>query len=247
MEDMRSAQGAQNHSVFLPDQKREIQAVLFDMDGVLVDSIPLHRKAWNSALAEKDLPPLDPDRYSSMLGRTSRDILSGHLVANQLQLPVSSQKEIIANKERYLRGLLKKSIQTTPGVISWLSFFRRKQVRCGVASSAEMGNIVTVLDLLELADYFASIISGSRLPASKPDPTIFLLAATSLGVAPENCLVIEDAPDGIAAARTANMLSCAIATSLPLHELQQADLLLGNLMQVDPEMLFTDHQFELLR
>lgn len=247
MEDMRSAQGLQRHSVFLQDQKREIHAVLFDMDGVLVDSIPLHRKAWNSALAEKKLPLLDPDRYSSMLGRTSRNILSGHLDAHQLRLPAPLQKEIIVNKERYLRELLKKSAQMTPGVISWLSFFKRKQIRCAVASSAEMGNIVAVLDLLELADYFASIISGSRLPASKPDPTIFLLAAASLGVMPENCLVIEDAPDGIRAAKTANMLSCALATTLPLDELKRADLLLENLMQVNPETLFTDDQFELLR
>jgi HAD superfamily hydrolase (TIGR01509 family) len=247
MENMSSPQGSQRHSLFLSDQNRKIQAVLFDMDGVLVDSIPLHRKAWNSALAEKKLPLLDPDRYSSMLGRTSRDILSGHLDVHQLRMSAPIEKEMIAKKERYLRGLLKKSAQVTPGVMSWLSFFKRKQIRCAVASSAEMGNIVAVLDLLELADYFVSIISGSWLPASKPDPAIFLLAAASLGVMPENCLVIEDAPDGVRAARAANMLSCAIATTLPLHELKQADLVLENLMQVDPEALFTDDQFEFLR
>jgi beta-phosphoglucomutase family hydrolase len=247
MEDMSRARRARRHSVFLQDQNRDIQAVLFDMDGVLIDSIPLHRKAWNSALAEKRLPLLDPDRYSSMLGRTSREILSGHLDVHQLHVSASIQKKMIVKKEQYLRGLLKNNAQMTPGVLSWLSFFRRKQIRCAVASSAEMSNIVVVLDLLELADYFASIISGSRLPASKPDPTIFLLAAASLGVRPENCLVIEDAPDGIRAARTANMLSCAIATTLPSHELTQADLLLENLMQVDPATLFTEDRFELLR
>jgi HAD superfamily hydrolase (TIGR01509 family) len=247
MENIKLAQGAQRHSISLLDPKREIEAVLFDMDGVLVDSIPVHRQAWNSALADKELPPLAPRKYSSMLGRTSRDILTGYLDLHGLPMPLSAQLEIIASKERYLRELVRKSIQTTPGVIHWLDFFKKKQIRCSVASSAEMGNIVAVLNLLDLSDYFATIISGARLPASKPDPTIFLLAAASLGVKPENCMVIEDAPDGIQAAKSANMVCCALAASLPGNELKQADLLLDNLSQADPEILFTDQLFELLR
>lgn len=231
---------AHRHSISLSDPKREIEAVLFDMDGVLVDSIPVHREAWNSALSQKNLPPLDPRRYSSMLGRTSQDILTGHLDSHGVTMPLSSQLEIIAIKERYLHELLRKSIQATPGVIGWLDFFKRKQIRCSVASSGEMGNIVVVLELLDLSDYFASIISGARLPASKPDPTIFLLAAASLGVKPENCMVIEDAPDGIRAAKAANMVCCALATTLPCAELEQADFVLDNLSQVDPETLFTN-------
>lgn len=238
---------AQRHSICLLDSKREIQAVLFDMDGVLVNSIAVHRAAWNSALAEKNLPALDPRRYSSMLGRTSQDILTEYLDWQDLIMPSSSRVEIIASKERYLRELLIKGIQTIPGVIDWLDFFKKKQILCSVASSGEMGIIVAILDLLDLSDYFASIISGAHLPASKPDPIVFLLAAASLGVNPEHCLVIEDAPAGIQAAKSANMLCCAVATTSPCDELKRADLLLGNLSQADPETLFTDRLFECLR
>jgi len=155
------------HSISLSDPKREIEAVLFDMDGVLVDSIPVHRQAWNSALAEKNLPPLDPRRYSSMLGRTSQDILTGYLELHSLPLPMSSQKEIILSKEQFLLKLLKESIQPTPGVFHWLDFLKQKQILCSIASSGEMGNIVAVLELLDLSGYFASIISGARQPASQ--------------------------------------------------------------------------------
>ncbi len=231
---------AQRLSICLLDSKREIEAVLFDMDGVLVNSIAVHREAWNSALSEKNLPALDPRRYSSMLGKTSQDILTGYLDLHGLLLPISSQVDLIASKERYLRELRKKGIQTTPGVIHWLDFFKKKQILCSVASSGEMGHIVAVLELLDLSEYFASIVSGARLPASKPDPMIFLRAAASLGVNPEHCMVIEDAPAGIQAAKSANMLCCALATTLPRDELKQADLLLENLSQADPETLFSD-------
>ena len=127
-----------------------------------------------------------------------------------------------------------------PGVINWLEFLRKKQIPCSVASSGEMANIVAVLDLLSLSDYFASILSGARLPASKPDPLIFTLAAASLGVRAEKCLVVEDAPAGIQAAKSANMLCCALATTCSPAELGQADILLENLARAEPDSLFAD-------
>lgn len=236
---MKTAAEAQRHSISLRDPKWEIEAVLFDMDGVLVHSVVVHRKAWNAALGEKNLPPLNPQNYSSLMGRTSQDILDGYLDLQGISMPSSARIEILGRKERFLRQFLRQEIHSTPGVIPWLNFFKRKQIPCTVASSGEMGNIVSVLELLDLSDYFASILSGAHLSASKPDPTIFLLAAASLGVKPENCMVIEDAPAGIQAAKSANMLCCALATTLPREELIHADLLLDNLSQADPETLFS--------
>ena len=166
----------EKHSIALMEPKREIEAILFDMDGVLADSIPAHSTAWNSA----------------------------------------------------------------SGVVEWLDFFKRKQILCSGASSGDMANIVIVLDTLQVSGYFTSIISGALLPASKPDPLIFKLAAASLGADTEKCLVIEDAPAGIQAAKSANMVCCAIATSLSRDYLNQADILLNDLSQVSPDTLFSD-------
>ena len=125
-------------------------------------------------------------------------------------------------------------------MIKWLDFFKKKQIPCSVASSAEMANITSVLELLKLSDYFTSIISGVRLSASKPNQMIFKLAAASLSVKPKKCIVIEDAPAGIQAVKSAKMISCALATTFSTNELKEADIILENLAHCDPESLFTD-------
>ena len=210
---MLISEEAPKHSVFLCGPKREIEAILFDMDGVLVDSVPLHIKAWNSALKEYNLPPLDRNAYLAALGRTNLDMMAKYLDLHHTDLPLSSSKEIVAKKERLFRALIRNDAKTMPGVMDWLEFLRKKQIRCSVASSGEMANIVAVLESLRLSDYFTSILSGARLPAGKPDPMLFTLAAASLGVRPEKCLVVEDAPAGIQAAKAANMYCCALATT----------------------------------
>jgi HAD superfamily hydrolase (TIGR01509 family) len=229
-----------NRSIYLKPAGRRIEAVLFDMDGVLVDSIPLHIKAWNYVLSMINLPPLDRGTYLSVLGRTNMEMINSYLEGQKLPLPLTFRRDIVETKERYFRDSIRDYLETTPGVLDWLEFIKKKQVRCAVASSGEMSNIVTVLDLLHISDYFASIISGAHLPAGKPDPLIFKLAAASLGVKPGNCLVIEDAPVGIQAARSADMVCCALATTFSSDELKQADLFLENLAQAHPETLFSD-------
>ncbi len=228
------------HSIFLSEPKTKINAILFDMDGVLVDSIPVHLNAWNSVLSEMDMPALDQEFYFSVLGRTNLDMITKYLNLQNIEMSMSLKKDLINTKEQYFRKIIKDNIKATPGVFEWLDFFKQNRIRCSVASSGEMANILAVLEALHVSDYFISIISGAHLPASKPDPRVFTLAAASLGVNPDNCMVIEDAPAGIQAAKSANMLCCAIATTFPSGELKQADLILENLAQVHPETLFSD-------
>lgn len=236
---MVSKQALRNQSIFLIEPKKEIEAVLFDMDGVLADTIPLHMDAWDLIFKKNNLPALDRKTYLYGLGRTNLQMLTMFLDLHKLSLPLSSRKTIIETKEAYFRELVKEQIFPTPGVIDWLNFFKKKKIRCSLASSGEMANITLVLESLHISDYFASIISGAHLPASKPDPTIFTLAAASLGIVPDKCFVIEDAVTGIQAVKSAKMICCAIATTLPIEQLQNADIRLGNLSQVDPESLFS--------
>lgn len=228
------------NSIFLANPEREVEAVIFDMDGVLVDSVPLHVKAWNATLGEYGLPSLDYSAYLTALGRTNMDMIVKFLGRNHVDLPVTTRREIVERKERFFRSRIQEEAQAMPGVLDWLRFLANKRIRCAVASSGEMANIVAVLDALDLSDYFSSVLSGARLPKSKPDPMLFSLAAASLGVRPEKCLVIEDAPAGIQAAKAANMLCCALSTTCSSDLLSQADFLLENLAQIEPASLFKE-------
>ncbi len=230
---------AANRSIFLSEPASEIEAVLFDMDGVLVDSVPLHVEAWNAALAEFGFPPLDRPAYVTALGRTNMDMIVRFLGRHGVELPLERRRDIVEVKERYFRSEIKDKAQALPGVAQWLEFLSRERVRCVVASSGEMANVVAVLNALQLSDYFAAILSGTRLPKSKPDPALFLRAAASVGAEPTRCLVVEDAPAGIQAAKAAHMLCCALSTTCLPDELRQADIVLANLGAADPASLFT--------
>lgn len=225
-------------SLCLNGAKSEIQAVLFDMDGVLVDSIPLHIKSWNYVLEKNGLPLLDQSAYRMALGRTNAQMLAAFLDRYEKKLPPAAVEDIILAKEHLFRELVADAVEPIPGVVRWLDFFKTRGIRCAVASSGDMANITLILQALKIADYFAAIVSGAHLPESKPNPTIFLLAAASLGVAPEKCLVFEDAVAGIQAAKAANMTCFAVATSLSVDQLRSADLLFEDLDQVDPQSLF---------
>lgn len=221
---------------------RQIQSVLFDMDGVLVDSIPLHIQSWNEVLLGEGLPDFKNDLYFSALGRTNLDMLTTYCRENQVVLTESQIKNILVQKEVAFRKNISEHAHTTRGVTDWLDYFKYQGILCAVVSSSTMANIVHVLHSLQIADYFSAIISGINFPASKPDPRIFQNAAAALGVPAHLCLVVEDTPVGIQAAKNADMTCCAIATSYPRHFLSDADLVLDFLADLTPASLFSNNE-----
>ncbi|MFH1084137.1 MAG: HAD family phosphatase [Chloroflexota bacterium] len=118
-----------------------------------------------------------------------------------------------------------------------LEYARAQGYRQVVASSGEMANIVAIVGELGIANYFDALLSGAFLPRSKPDPTLFLQAAATVGAAPGACLVIEDGIVGIEAARRAGMPSVAVTTSHPADKLAQAHLVVARLADVAPDVI----------
>jgi beta-phosphoglucomutase len=222
----------------LEHNHRNIQAVLFDMDGVLVDSIPLHIRSWNQVLSDCHLPVFEEKLYFSTLGHTNLDMLESYCIAKQITLSERQINDILIKKEAAFRENIRMEAKATPGVMDWLRYFKQQGILCGVASSGTMANITCILSRLQMADFFAVILSGMNFPLSKPDPFIFNAAAAALGVPAPACLVIEDAPAGIEAAQRAGMLCCAIATSYPKCLLDGADLVLDSLAEDSPQNLF---------
>ncbi len=201
------------------------------MDGVLADTTEFHYQSWRTALSEHGLA-LERERFLQYFGRTPAETQAGLL----RDLPGELILEIRRRKEELFNQTTPGNVRSTPGVLAWLERF---SIRCpqAVASSAPVDIIETLLEDLGIRGYFQAIISGSLLQVSKPDPAIFLIAAKELGVEPRRCLVIEDSPSGIEAARTAGIPVIAICTSNPAKNLLDANLVLANLTELREEHL----------
>jgi beta-phosphoglucomutase len=173
-------------------------ALIFDLDGVVVDSMPVHEVAWRKYL--ESLGIRDEDLLARMHGRRNDDIVLDFLGPSADE---QSVQEHGSAKERLYRELMHDRLkdQMVPGVRRFLQHATGTPL--GLASNAERPNIDFVLDGADLRPYFDVIVDGSQVKHPKPAPDIYLLAAKHLGVEPRNCIVFEDSPVGIAAARAA--------------------------------------------
>ena len=180
------------------------KAFIFDMDGVIYDSEPIHAKAKKLVLAEWGISISD-ERLATFVGRSSRDFY-GTMVKENPQCRASWQ-ELADRKHSLYRTMLAEddSVKAMPGIRDLLERIRKAGYPIGLGSSSTMEMIELVLTRLDLKDYFSVLVSGNDLPKSKPDPMIFLTVAERLGVSPSICTVIEDATAGVAAAKAAGM------------------------------------------
>jgi beta-phosphoglucomutase family hydrolase len=203
-------------------------ALIFDLDGVVVDSMPVHRIAWRQYL--ESLGIADEQLLARMHGRRNDQIVVDFLG------PAADQKivqEHGAAKERLYRELMRDRLedQLVPGVRRFLEELP-EQTPVGLASNAERPNIDFVLDGAGLRNYFQVIVDGSQVRHPKPAPDVYLRAARELGVEPRNCIVFEDSPVGIAAARAAGTRVVGLLT----HERTLYDVDLAVTDFLDPEL-----------
>jgi HAD superfamily hydrolase (TIGR01509 family) len=203
------------------------KAILWDMDGVLADTNPLHMQIWERVLSEYCIP-FNRDRFNEIFGLKSQEFLpliSGRPFAIELI------EKIVDQKEMMFRQVMHGNIQPLPGVMDWLRRFKLLGCKQAVASSAPPENIDAVVDELGIHSYFDALVNPGDLPG-KPDPAVFLLASRQLRIPAADCLVIEDSIPGIEAARLAGMHTIAIASTNPPEALSQADLVLESLDQL---------------
>ncbi|MDY0322612.1 MAG: beta-phosphoglucomutase [Candidatus Carbobacillus sp.] len=182
-----------------------LDAVLFDLDGVIVDTAHLHFLAWRH-VAEKNGLTLSKAQNESLKGLSRMDSLKMIYTLHGLPLPDASTLEAMATEKNHwyvdaLKTLSAKDI--LPGVLNLLETLRTHHIKTAVASSSK--NAKTILAHIGLQDAFDTIVDGWSIEKSKPDPEVFLKAAERLHARPEHTLVIEDALSGIQAARAAGM------------------------------------------
>lgn len=183
-----------------------IKAVLWDLDGTLADSAALHYRAWQAIMDRYGIP-YTYQTFIEEFGRNNAEILTKHFDAAD---PAIIQR-VSDEKEADFRALLTPgALQPLPGVMAWLAYFRQRGAVQVVGSSGSMANIAAMVRALDIGDYFLALVTGTHLPKGKPDPAIFLRCAAVAGVAPAECLVIEDSIHGIEAAQRAGMRSVAV-------------------------------------
>lgn len=199
-----------------------VQAVIFDMDGVLTDSEPLINAAAMEMFREKGLA-VRPEDFIPFVGAGENRYIGG--VAEKYNFPL----DILAAKKRtyeiYL-DLVPKRLEAFPGAQPVVNACRLAGLRTAVASSADRIKIEANLRRIGLPpESWDAIVTGEDVARTKPNPDIFLAAARLLNLTPDECAVVEDAPNGIQAAKAAGMRCIAVAQTFPAAKLTAADLI----------------------
>ncbi|NWF77431.1 MAG: HAD-IA family hydrolase [Chloroflexi bacterium] len=211
------------------------KAILWDMDGVIADSGSLHFAAWQETFAKRGVKFTQED-FTRLFG-TRNDFIIGSIMGKEL--PEEDVKIMVQEKEENFRWKATGSIKPFPGVVRLLNAIKKGNFKVVLVSSAPKENIDLVLRELSLEGIFDCIVFGQEVSESKPSPQIYLLAAQKLGVTPNDCLVVEDSPLGVKAAKIAGMKCLAITNTHPRQELQEADKVVDSLGNVDLITLLT--------
>jgi len=196
--------------------------IIFDMDGVLVDSGDAHYEAWRRVGAEEGVPYPRAffDRTFGMHNRQTIPLWLGRRVSEEAIARLAERKEAL------YRQSARKLLRPIPGAVELVCALAREGIRLAVGSSGPRANIALGLELLGIASFFRALATGDDVKRGKPAPDIFLYAASQLAIQPKRCVVIEDAPPGIEAAHAAGMRVIALPTSRPAAQLVAADMIL---------------------
>ncbi|HZR57838.1 MAG TPA: HAD family phosphatase [Terriglobales bacterium] len=196
---------------------KTLEGVIFDMDGVLIDSHPVHRIAWRRFLASvgKNVP--DKQLNFILEGRRREEILRYFLG----DLPEGTIAEYGQRKEDFFQENFK-DIKLIPGVETFLVELQNAGIKIGIATSASSYRTRRTLQLLNLENKFSTVITGDDVPAGKPDPSVYKLAAGRMNLKPEQLLVLEDAPCGVEAAKAAGIRCIGVTTNGRAESLRRA-------------------------
>jgi beta-phosphoglucomutase len=217
--------------------KSDSWAVLWDVDGTLVDTAELHFQAW-VALARELGKPFTREDFAGTFGWRNPEIIP-KLFGKEYD---DAQVADLGNrKEDLYRAEAAKGVALLPGVRALLDGIMQMGGRQAIGSSAPRRNIDLILDITQTTASFAAIVAMEDTRRGKPDPEVFLLGAQKLGVAPERCIVLEDAPVGIQAAKAGGM--CAVGVTFIAHHPEEklraagADLVVPSLDQINAKNL----------
>ena len=213
---------------------RPIEAVVFDMDGVLLDSEPIWRAVERDVFGRLGIEVTEEDLMRTM-GVRIVDVVAGWYRRHPWE--GASTHEIAGEIVERVAETIRREGHLNDGAVDAIDHFRRLGLRLALASSSPMRLIRAVLDMGGLEDRFDVVLTAEEEVLGKPDPAVYLRAAERLGIPPERCLAIEDSLAGIRAAKAAGMVCIAVPELSPEEAREAgADLVLSSLEQVDDEI-----------
>jgi len=210
-----------------------VRAVLWDMDGTLIDSEEFHWISWRGTLAAEGIA-ITHEQFLASFGQRNDSIIPRWLGA--AATPERIEKISNAKEELYRDLVRKNGISALPGVQSWVRRLHEQGWFQAIVSAAPRPNIEVVLEALGAAHRFQTIVAAEDVRKGKPDPEVYLTAASRVGASPDRCIVVEDAVAGVEGARSAGMRSIGVS-----HNGKQlpADVVVQSLDQLDPNAFET--------
>jgi len=208
---------------------KNLKLVLFDMDGVIIDSEPLWSEAERQLLTRRNLT-YSEELKPLLMGLDSREAVRILRKRYDLDEPVD---DLVDERNQLVSELIQKHGQTIPHAVDLIRQAREAGLKTALASSSPYSLVELVVDKLKIGPLLDLVLSGDEVSRGKPAPDIYLAAAKTLGVAPECCLVIEDAPNGVRAAKAAGMRCVAITTGVSKADLVAADRVVEDFRSLD--------------
>lgn len=211
-------------------------AVIFDMDGVLVNSMKYVFDSLN-ILVGKHGHHINPNDYTLYMGINTKRLQE--LFKQQFNIEYELE-ELSKNTTELQIELIKKNEKPSPYLISFLEELKDNNIPTGIGTSSPRNRAINILKAIDLLKYFNVIVDGDEITNHKPNPETFLKVATSLNTPPQNCIVFEDAKNGVQAAKNGNMKVIAIKTEFQTEkDLKDADMIIDSFKEIDLEKIET--------
>lgn len=204
-----------------------IKAIIFDMDGVIVDTEKYHEKAYQKVSRRLGFSLTDRE-VLHFKGVTAPEIF--YCLFRKHKIKRDAEKYALL-KDKVYRSYLK-NLKALPGVINFINQLKKVKVKIAIASSGSRLNVNFILKKLRLRRKFNAVVNGDQVKKGKPNPEIFLKAARKMKVKPKECVVIEDSVSGIKAAKRAGMFCIGVTTTLNRKYLKETDLIVDSLSQI---------------
>lgn len=211
------------------------KAVIFDMDGVIIDSEPIHKKVLLRLLEEFKVTVSD-EEYKNFIGLTNTVIWTK--IIEKYGITENVEDLVVRQVRENLKEIGERDVEPIDGIRELLESLKREKIKIGLASSSPMEGIELVLDKFRIKGYFQEVLSGEDLERPKPEPDIFLKTAKRLGVNPWECVVIEDSKNGVKAAKAADMKCIGyLNPNSGEQDISRADLIVESIEEINIKTL----------